>query len=262
MTEKGMTGNIVNKDKSAIKTERVISQSLSQTASTLATIAGGLLAVATIMGFCLHLSGDVAYSTYLTGVGVQPTSFPQAADWKIIHGYYVTVVQGIRLLGNIPWRIVLTMIGLSTFAIVMMRAPVKENPQLRAWLQRQSYWVRESIITLIGMTVFLSAAAGAGCFILILAIVPGLAAEKYGKAKADDTNQLMQHEKAEEMTELWKEDKRLLRGHVITTNNDLIAVYDADLKTTRTLLRDGIEIRTPLPISKKSITDSPDSRPR
>ncbi|WP_355505482.1 hypothetical protein RZV16_16325 [Xanthomonas cannabis] len=262
MTEKEITERIVKKNKSPIQTARLISQSPSQIASTLATIAGGILAVATIIGFCLHLSGDVAYSTYLTGVGVQSTSFPQAADWKIIHGYYVTVFQGIHLLGNIPWRIVLAMLGLSTFAIVMMRAPVKENPKARAWLERQSYWVRESIITLLGMMVFLSAAAGAGCFILILAIVPGLAAEKYGKAKADATNQLMHHEKAEEMTELWKEDKRLLRGHVITTNNDLIAVYDADLKTTRTLPRDGIEIRTPLPISKKSITDPSNSGPR
>jgi len=257
-----MTGNVVSKDKAAIQTEHAISRSPSQIASTLATIAGGLLAVATIMGFCLHLSGDVAYSTYLTGVGVQSTSFPQAADWKIIHGYYVTVIQGIRLLGNIPWRIVLTMIGLSTFAIVMMRAPVKENPKPRAWLDRQSYWIREPITTLLGTTVFLAAASSVGCFILLLAIVPGLAAEKYGKAKADEINRLMRHEKAEEMSELWKEDKRLVRGHIITTSDDLIAVYDADLKTVRTLPREGIEIRTPLPNSKKSTTDDRDSQSR
>lgn len=221
---------------------------LSQMATTLATIAGAILALATIVGFCLHLSGDVAYSTYLTTLGIQPTLFPQAPDWKIIHGYYVTLLQGLGLLKDVPWGAVLVIFGLLTLAIVIIRIPVKENSELRGWFDRQSFWVKQPIVAALGSTLFLSSAVCVGCCILLLAIVPGLAGEKFGKAKAEETKLLIQQNAG--LSELWRDNQRFSSGHIITSNDGLIAIYDTDLKTMRTLPREGVEIRTPLPVLK------------
>lgn len=218
---------------------------LSQTATTLATIAGAILAFATIVGFCLHLSGDVAYSTYLTSLGIQPTLFPQAADWKMIHGYYVTLLQGLGLLKDVPWGAVLVIFGLFTLAIVIIRIPVKENSELRGWFDRQSFWVKQPIVAALGSTLFLASATCVGCCILLLAIVPGLAGERFGKAKAEETKMIVQQEVG--LSELWRDNQRFSSGHIITSNEGLIAIYDTDLKTMRTLPRERVEIRTLLP---------------
>lgn len=237
-----------------VKTERQANhageQALSKIATTLATIIGSLAALATIVGFCLHLSGDVAYSTYLTALGVEPSSFPRAADWKIIHGYYVTLLQGLGLLTNVPWGTALTIIGLSTLAVVIIRIPVKEDSSLRQWIERQSFWVKEPLIAALASTVFLSAIVSIACCILLLAIVPGLAGEKFGKAKAKDASNLLK-QKTEAFSELWRDDQRVVRGHVIAINEKLIAIYDVDLGVMRTLPLDNLELRTPLPGSKK-----------
>lgn len=204
-------------------------KSPSHIASALTTMAGGILAVATLIGFFLHLSGDVAHSTYLTEMGVPAALFPQATDAKIIHGYYVVIIQGMRLISDIPWGIVLTMIGMSTLSIVIARAPVKENTAMRGWLERRSYWTRQPIVALLGSAVFLSAAASAGCFVLLLSIVPGLAGEKFGKNKADETKKLFLSDASATTSQLWKDSERLAEGRVIETSDRWIAIYDSEL---------------------------------
>ncbi|HEL4857915.1 TPA: hypothetical protein UL920_001103 [Stenotrophomonas maltophilia] len=221
-------------------------KSPSHIASALTTMAGGILAVATLIGFFLHLSGDVAHSTYLTEMGVPAALFPQATDAKIIHGYYVVIIQGIRLISDIPWGIVLTMIGMSTLSIVIARAPVKENTAMRGWLERRSYWIRQPIVALLGSAVFLSAAASVGCFVLLLAIVPGLTGERFGKSKASETKSLIHRGEADDLCELWKDNQRLARGQVIAASSELISFYDIDLKAVRILELNNIEIRAPL----------------
>ena len=232
-------------------------KSPSHIASALTTMAGGILAVATLIGFFLHLAGDVAHSTYLTEMGVPAGRFPQATDAKIIHGYYVVIIQGIRLISDIPWGIVFTMIGMSTLSIVIARAPVKENTAMRGWLERRSYWIRQPIVALLGSAVFLSAAASVGCFVLLLAIVPGLVGEKFGKSKADETKELLLEEASAKASELWKDSERLAGGRVVEASDSWIAIYDSELKMVRILKNDGVEIRTHLSTAKASYQASP-----
>lgn len=59
---------------------------------TLATIAGGLVALATLLGFVLHGCGHVAYSTYLNDWGVQEGLFPQ--------GFYPEITDGCKRAEN------------------------------------------------------------------------------------------------------------------------------------------------------------------
>ncbi len=72
---------------------------------TLATIAGALVALATVRGFALHGCAHVAYSTYLSDWGVQEGLFPQTAEWKVLRGYYAVVLQGSQLISDIPWSL-------------------------------------------------------------------------------------------------------------------------------------------------------------
>lgn len=236
----------VSKERHQEPSSEEAQQSLPQIATTAATLVGAVAALATIIGFCLHLAGDIANSTYLTSLGVEPSSFPQAVDSKIIHGYYVTLLQGLGLLKDVPWGAVLSIIGLSTLAIVIIRIPVKEDFELRNWLDRRSFWVKQPIVAALASTLFLSATVCVGCLVLLMAIVPGLAGEKFGKSKADEMNAFLKRETAH-FSELWRDDELLVSGHVITTNENLIAIYDINTKAMRTLPREGIEIRTPLP---------------
>ncbi|EWC53002.1 hypothetical protein XAR_0441 [Xanthomonas citri pv. glycines str. 8ra] len=44
-------------------------------------------------------------------------------------------------------------------------------------------------------------------------------------------------------SELWEKGERKIRGHIIASSSDLIAIYDTDLHQVRTLSRGDWEIR-------------------
>jgi len=220
-----------------------------QAAKTFTSALGVLLGIATLLGFCLHLAGDVAHSTYLNKLGIQATLFPQAVDAKIIHGYYVTILQGVAVLSDIPWGILLAIISLSTLTVVLLRAPVNENPRLKAWLSQRSYWIRGSISAAASTVAFLSAVTAVWYVILLIAIVPGFAAERHGKIRAEEMARRLLDGNELGVSEVWKGEELMARGQVIATSQERIAIYDVALKTMRTLPASGIEIRTPVPSS-------------
>lgn|GEM_PF-653167 len=230
-------------------TEKIEAFSAAHIARTITTALGAVLGLATLMGFCLHLAGDVAHSTYLDGMGIPASLFPQAVDAKIILGYYVMVFQGVAVLNDVPWRTVLFLFFFSTATIVILRAPATGNPRLAAWLRRLPYLIKESIS--VGAVVALSASVLASicCFLLLLAIVPGFAAERYGKNKADERLKLLTSADRVRVSELWKDGKQLARGQVIAATSDVIAFYDLEQRAMRTVPAAGIEIRTPAPVS-------------
>jgi hypothetical protein len=223
-----------------------------QAAKTLTSALGVLLGIATLLGFCLHLAGDVAHSTYLNKLGIQATLFPQAVDAKIIHGYYVTILQGVAVLSDVPWGILLAIISFSTLTVVLLRAPVDENPRLKAWLSQRSYWIRGSISAAAATVAFLSAVTALWYVILLIAIVPGFAAERHGKIRAEEMAKRLLDGNELAVSEVWKGEELIARGQVIASSQERIAIYDVALKTMRTLPASGIEIRTPVPGSTTS----------
>ncbi|WNF11714.1 hypothetical protein RKE57_06130 [Stenotrophomonas geniculata] len=84
--------------------------------------AGSLLAIATILGFLLHFAGDVSQTNYLTQLGLEPTSFPQPVDAKVINGVYVVVSEGSELFKDVPWPKVATLLLLATGFLVITGA--------------------------------------------------------------------------------------------------------------------------------------------
>jgi len=215
-------------------------------ASSVATAAGSLLAIATILGFFLHFAGDVSQSTYLAQLGLQPTSFPQPVEEKVIHGLYVVVSEGIDLFSDVQWLKVLSFLALATGFFVVAGAPVKSDARLLDWLKRQSYWVRQPIVASAGIAGLGAAAISVAALISIASTTPGIAGQRFGKAKAATTVERLTRGELASVSELWRGESFLAQGEIIITSNDLIAIYDIDQRQVRTLRADGIEVRAPL----------------
>lgn len=214
--------------------------------SAIAATAGSLLAIATFLGFLLHFAGDVSQTTYLTQLGLEPTSFPQPVDAKVIHGVYVVASEGSELFKDVPWPKVVTLLLLATGFLVITGAPTKPDTRLRDWLMRRSYWVRQPIVvffTLIGVAV---TGVCAAALLSIASTIPGIAGERFGSAKAARVSDQLRTGSPSKLTEIWRGEHLLGRGEIIITSSEVIAWYDSDQKALRTIKTEGIELRAPL----------------
>lgn len=214
--------------------------------SSIATAAGSLLAIATILGFFLHFAGDVSQSIYLTQLGLQPTSFPQQVEEKVIHGLYVVVSGGLDLFSDVQWLKVVSFLIFATGFFVVAGAPLKADGRLLEWLKRQPYWVRQPIVASAGIAGLGAAAISVAALISIASTTPGIAGERFGKAKAATTVERLTRGELASVSELWRGESFLAQGEIIITSKDLIAIYDIDQTHLRTLRADGIEVRAAL----------------
>ncbi|HEL3782739.1 TPA: hypothetical protein UM046_000475 [Stenotrophomonas maltophilia] len=228
----------------------------SRLANLLPTLAGGVLTVATIVGFALHFAGEVAYSTYLSHMGIQPSSFPQAADWKIIHGLFVALDQSTWFVEYMPLKRIAVVLMIVTLPLVVAGAPAKQNPGLRHWLMGIPYWVRQPFVVYFFLVAVLASAAAIGSLLLLSSTMPGVVGERFGASEAAEHVERLERGKFKAISELWKDDQRQMRGEIIVTGVDLIAVYDMDSMTMRTISRDGIEVRARLGLAAGAGTDS------
>lgn len=223
-----------------------ISSRATRLASLFPAFAGSLLTVATFVGFALHLAGDVAYTTYLTQMGLEPTSFPQAADWKITHGLFVALNQAAFSLGDMPiGRIAVVLIVLS-IPLVVAGAPAKKNAMSRGWIAKIPYWVRQPFVVYFFLVSVLATAATVGSLLLLGSTAPGIIGERFGATEAAEHMGRLKREQLKAESQLWKDGKQLMRGEIIVTNADLIALYDMDTEAMRTVPRDGAEVRASL----------------
>lgn len=215
------------------------------------SVAALLIAVGTLLGACLHLTGHVAHITELRSLGVPSDLFPRAVEWTMIHGYYAIYFEAARALGNMPW-VLLGMICLAiAFAIWINRLP---QPRKRAlFFDRLPSWLKNIV-----SAVFLSALWMTTIFYLLLValmitIIPALVGERAGKHSA--TEALASYRSSERLAdraELWCNGELLLQGHIIAVSSDLIALFDTELDQVRVVGKAGIEIRTrPRPTSSE-----------
>lgn len=228
----------------------------SHLANLLPPLAGGVLTVATIVGFALHFAGEVAYSTYLTHMGIQPSSFPQAADWKIIHGLFVALNQSAWFVEYMPLKRIAVALMIVTLPLVIAGAPAKQSPRLRHLLMRIPYWVRQPFVVYFFLVAILASAAAFGSLLLLGATMPGVVGERFGTSEATKHVERLKRGEFKAISELWKDDQRQMRGEIIVTGADLIALYDMDSKVMRTISRDSIEIRALLGLAADAGADS------
>jgi hypothetical protein len=210
---------------------------------TLATIAGGLVAMATLLGFVLHGCGHVAYTTYLGAWGVQDGLFPQSADWKVVRGYYAIVLQGSELLTDVPWSKILAVFAFLSLAIFLMNMPGGREAPVNRWFEAQHFLVREVLKALFGSAAVIYVAATLILVGTLLALIPGWLGERAGQRQAEREKTALSDIGAPGQSELWMGDKLYLQGRIIAASEQLIAVYDSKLKSMRVIERSGFEIR-------------------
>lgn len=211
--------------------------------TTFATLAGALLAIATIIGFLLHGCGHVAAVTYLDMWGLDESFSPQSADLNIISGYNAILTLGSDLLNGFPWSFAVGSFIGTAIIVLIIRTPkleAKENPK---WFQKIPRLAQEILISLIISALGMYTVAAlllAGFFVFLL---PGYFGERAGKLRAIEKLSAIKSDSPRGDIELWLGDQRILRGILIASTEKTLAVYDRDRQSVRTVSRDGIEVR-------------------
>ncbi|MBA0371273.1 hypothetical protein D7Y42_11225 [Stenotrophomonas maltophilia] len=105
------------------------------------------------------------------------------------------------------------------------------------------YWVRQPFVVYFFLVAILASAVAFGSLILLGSTIPGVVGERFGASEAAKHAERLECGEFKTISELWKDDQRQMRGEIIVTSADLIALYDMDSKVMRTISRDSIEIR-------------------
>jgi len=210
---------------------------------TLTTIAGGLVAMATLLGFVLHGCGHVAYTTYLQAWGVQEGLFPQTSDWKVVRGYYAIILQGSELIADLPWSTLSAAFAGLAIAIFVANLPSSKSTRFPDWFARRHFLIRESIKAMFGSALVLYVAGILIAIGTLLALIPGWLGERAGKRQADQELAALALPDARPQSELWRDGELAIAGRIIASSENLVAIYDSKLGTLRVLERGGYEIR-------------------
>ncbi|MGQ5297756.1 hypothetical protein ACULL9_00190, partial [Xanthomonas arboricola pv. corylina] len=181
--------------------------------------------------------GDVAW-------GVQSDLFPQSADLKVVRGYYAIVLQGLGMIQSFPWISIVIAFFVLWLAVWVYRLPTQSvrDGHLQRFYRRYP-WFK------LGLTSAGIAASGiyltmASYIVgLLVLTIPGVIGERYGKKEAVTEKRRLLGPVSRGDTELWEKGERKIRGHIIASSSDLIAIYDTDLHQVRTLSRGDWEIR-------------------
>lgn len=210
----------------------------------LTALLGSVVAATTLAGILLHGCGHVAYTSYLKAWGLQPELFPQSTDWKIVRGYYVIVLQGIGLIHSTPWIALIGAFFALWFAIWLFQKPSNQSRSGLLDQFTERYPGLRDIVTsgqLAAIGIYLTITFF--LFGLLMATMPGLIGERAGKQDAArEKSQLLGPVERGE-SELWDGKELKMRGHIIASSPELIAIYDTNLHQVRTLSRGSIEIR-------------------
>lgn len=210
--------------------------------SALTAMTGILIASATALGVCLHLTGHVAHIKELSSLGVPSDFFPRSVEWTMINGYYAAFLEWTRTLSDMPWGKLTLAFLLLAFGIWFYRLPLTEGRA--AWIDRRPAWLREVLTALVA-----SGATIAVCFYLLflislIAIVPGYVGESAGAHSAKQKLALYRSTSLSKAPdELWRDGRLMMRGHVIAVSTEMIAFYDRAQNVARVIDRRDVELR-------------------
>ncbi|MCE4364876.1 hypothetical protein [Xanthomonas hortorum] len=216
---------------------------LSKRSWSITRFVGSLAAMTTLAGVLLHGCGHVAYTSYLDAWGVQADLFPQSPDWKVVRGYYAIVSQWVGIIRSVQWQLPIIVFLMLWIAIWLYRLPTRpQNKEFIPFIQRRP-WLMNIILS--GWFAALSIYLVTFIYLvgLLAAIMPGLAGERAGTQQATKEKQQLLGPTSKIETELWEDGKPKIRGHIIASSSDLIAISDTDSHQVRTLSRGDWEIR-------------------
>lgn len=206
----------------------------------------------------LHLVGSIWHFQYLQYWGVDARLFPQAADQILLKGFYALFDRLLLLFIALAkeWYLVLLVVAL-LFLLALyidaitdkaVDAVVKVAHSGRPWRKR----VVQGLM--LGLT-FASFALLATFVLVALMGIPAAAAEmsarKSAEANAADFAKGCAESKRS-CVEIQRAGQPPIQGYLLESSPTHLAVFDAGIRRSRTLSRDGVEV-----ISAKKVVAEP-----
>ncbi|WP_157515172.1 hypothetical protein [Luteimonas abyssi] len=235
-------------------------RSLSVWASRLTSVMALLIALGTLAGICLHLTGHIAHITQLRGLGVPSDLFGRGVEWTMINGYYAIYYESARLLDNMP----LTLLGVICLMIALViwffRLPAPKRARSQ-WVEKIPAWLKNAASAILLSALSMTLAFYLFLLILLIAIIPALVGESAGKQSADKMiDSFRTGEHYLDPAELWRENELMIRGYIVATSTDHVAIFDTESERLRVVEFQNFEVRTqPLSFPRNQASNKADN---
>ncbi|WNH54078.1 hypothetical protein [Stenotrophomonas oahuensis] len=209
---------------------------------TLAGVALLLTTAVTAGGILLYWVGSVARATYLSELGVPVDAFDRTRESIIEWGAYSFFFKWadyLDVLGSRPWAVVV--VGFATFALAMSYFWPSTPKKAASGGPRTRAVVYSTIAALVAPMISLVLMAGV---VLVLGL-PAAMGESRGEQLAQKlkTGACMD-EYSGSCQELWRENRPIGKGAVISESGTRIAFFDACAGRTVVMDVSGTEIRS------------------
>lgn len=224
------------------------------------TLSALVLALGTLVGVCLHVTGHIAHTTYLRSVGVPADLFPRSVEWTMINGYYAIFSEWTHTLGYMPWGLLLVLLIMLSFLIWLYRLPPPAPERSHNLAQKLPPLARELLLAVLGSAVAIATFITLFLAASLIALVPGLIGERAGTEAAEKNLRLFRADFSQNPpAEVWKQGELVARGHFIAVSTDLIALYNTKENRVEIIDRGGTELRS-RPLMSPDVASSDNAR--
>lgn len=215
----------------------------------------GLLAATTVLvgaaTVILHFLGLVVHRTYLTEWSISSTPFPKSTDWLLLNGYY-GVWNGLAMLfvamsKNFLWVFIgATLLLIYLWLLFGSWNPLEKVVKNRSWLQLYPAWLKKVGLWIsagILMTVMLISLT---LVLFFLIGTPAQIGRTIGKEiYASHFKDFAKGCEASSASclQILKNGESIGTGYLLDSSATHLAYYDTQLKRSRVIPIDGLEMR-------------------
>jgi hypothetical protein len=206
----------------------------------------------------LHLVGSIWHRNYLSYWGVDPELFPQSTDQVMLTGFYALFDRLLLVLTALvaEWYLVLLAVAaLVLFAMYIDAITDKAVDAVVRVAHNGRPWRRRAVQGAMVGLLFTSSVFLATVVLVALMSIPAAAAEMSAKKSADANAADFAKGCAaskRSCVEIKRSGQPPIHGYLLDSSPAHLAVFDAGIRRSRTLQRDGVEV-----ISAKKVVAEP-----
>lgn len=211
-----------------------------------------LLAVATFaLGLgtaALHLIGAVVHRRYLAHWNVDSTLFPRSADLVLVTGYDAVLAGALMVLSAIyrQWALffLAVVVGVGIVFAGNRLLDHGVDALVKSRLVGWKWFRRGTIVLASGLGgasfVLIAVVMAVGVLSMPLAVAEASAAETVHRDAADFSKGCLASQRA--CVEIRRPSQENVRGYLLDSSPQHLAVFDVERKVARTFTREGVEI--------------------
>ncbi|RCW66739.1 hypothetical protein [Pseudorhodoferax soli] len=220
----------------------------------LAAVLSGLAAVLAAGSAALHFIGTIWHRNYLAHWDIDANLFPRSTDQTLLAGYYAVLERGVMLWLFIaekwPWML-LGACGLIAICFFIDWITDRGVDVTAAWIDRSSRKARLTAAVIVaGLALFSIVQV---CVVVVVAamLLPAGIAEAAAGRSAEVA--MRDHAKGCELStrrciEVRRADGVSVKGYLLDSSPNDIALYDVESGRGRTMSRQGVEIVSTRPL--------------